>query len=158
MKILGIDPGLAATGWAIVEKAKTPLLGDYGCITTAKTASFASRLDAIFRKSQAIIRQYRPDILAIEELFFAKNSKTAINVAQAMGVVKLAGQQANIPVIGYTPLHIKIAIVGYGRADKHQVEFMVKKILHRRESIKPNHAADAVAVALTHLFQNPQLK
>jgi len=157
MKVLGIDPGLASTGWAVLSKALRPQLEAYGCITTAKASGFTARLEEIFQAISEIIRQNRPAAMAVEELFFAKNSKTAIMVAQAIGVIKLAGVKAKIPVFGYTPLHVKMATVGYGQADKRQVEFMVKKILHRQEAIKPNHAADAVAVALTHLQRNPRL-
>ena len=157
MKILGIDPGLASTGWAVIQKEKTPLLAAYGCIHTSQKKGFSQRLAIIFQKITAIIDKHHPQAMAIEDLFFAKNSKTALNVAQAMGVIKLAAIQAKLPIYVYTPLHIKTTMVGYGRADKHQVEFMVKKVLHRQEAIKPNHAADAVAAALTHLFQNQQL-
>ncbi len=157
MNVLGIDPGLASTGWAILEPGRPPRLANYGCIRTNKSLTLPERLAAIFQETAAVIRENNPQVLAIEELFFAKNTKTAILVSQAIGVIKLAGVKAKIAVFGYTPLHVKMATVGYGQADKHQVEFMVKKILHRQEAIKPNHAADAVAVAITHLQHNPKL-
>ncbi len=157
MRILGIDPGLAATGWAILEKASPPRLLQFGCVKTKKVTPFSQRLAIIFGAIGQIIKEYQPQIMAVEDLFFAKNSKTALKVAQAMGIIRLAGYQGKLQILTYTPLHIKTTIVGYGRADKRQIEFMVQKTLRRRAAIRPNHAADAVAVALTHLFQNQKL-
>lgn len=158
MKIIGIDPGLAKTGWAIIEQGQQAKLLASGCISTSKDKNLAQRLSQIFEETKKIISEYKPDQMAVEDLFFCKNQKTAINVAQAMGVVKLAGQEREIEVFGYSPTNIKTAIVGHGRAQKQQVEFMVKQILNLKKDIKPDHASDAVAVALTHLFTNQQLK
>jgi crossover junction endodeoxyribonuclease RuvC len=158
MFILGIDPGLAATGWAVLEKANPPVLVDYGCIKTNKEDNFAERLLQIADFLKEIIDQYQPAAMAIEELFFAKNVKTAIKVAQVAGVIKLTGRRLGLTIFEYTPLNIKITITGYGRADKKQLEIMVGKLLRLKKTIHPNHAADAVAVGLTHCFTNRKLK
>lgn len=158
MRIIGIDPGLAQTGWAIVEQAQPAKLIAYGSIQTSKNKTLAQRLSQIFEETKLIIKKYQPDHMAVENLYFCQNQKTAINVAQAMGVVKLAGQERKIKVTGYSPTNIKTSIVGHGRAQKQQVEFMVKQLLNRKEDIKPDHASDAVAVALTHMFTNDQLR
>ncbi len=130
----------------------------YGTITTSKDKTLVQRLSQIFEETKEVIEKYKPDEMAVENLYFCRNQKTAINVAQAMGVVKLAGQERNLAVSGYSPTNIKTAIVGHGRAQKQQVEFMVKQILNLKGEIKPDHASDAVAVALTHLFTNKRLE
>jgi len=158
MKILGIDPGLAATGWAIIEKSNQPTLIDCGCFKTKSGLDFSARLQSIYQEVKKIIKQFSPQAMAIEGLYFAKNITSAIKVAQAEGVIKLAGKQMGLDVFEYSPLNIKIAITSYGKADKAQVEFMVKQLLHLKTSIKPDHAADAVAVGLTHSFTNLKLK
>ncbi len=164
MIILGIDPGVANTGWAILrKKSPTAINGeaeliDYGCLTTQKEKEFASRLGDIFKGIRKLIIKFRPQEMAIEGLFFAKNVKSAIKVSQAQGVIILAGQQSGLPVVEYTPLNVKITIAGYGRAQKKQIEIMVAKILGLEKKIRPNHAADAVAVGLTHCFTNEKLK
>jgi crossover junction endodeoxyribonuclease RuvC len=158
MKILGIDPGLAETGWAVVEQAQPAKLIAHGSIHTSKNKALVQRLSQIFDDTKEIINKYQPDHMAVENLYFSKNQKTAINVAQAMGVVKLAGRERNLEVSGYSPTNIKTAIVGHGRAQKQQVEFMVKQLLNIKKAIKPDHASDAVAVALTHMFTNNQLR
>jgi len=157
MIVLGIDPGLAATGWAALRKTKRAQLVDYGCIKTDKNDPFHQRLDDIHQQIKKLIAKQKPQALAIEEIFFAKNAKTALLVVQVMGVIKMTAHQAGLEVAGYTPLNIKSAITGYGRADKKQIEFMVVKTLGLKQNIKPDHAADAAAVALTHIFTNPQL-
>ena len=158
MRIIGIDPGLASTGWAIIKKSSQPTLIDYGCFKTKSGVDLSTRLQSIHKKTQKIIKKFSPKAMAIEGLFFAQNITSAIKVAQAQGVIKLAGKQAALGVFEYSPLNIKMAITGYGKADKTQVEFMVKQLLHLKTGIKPNHAADAVAVGLTHSFTNLKLK
>lgn len=157
MIVLGIDPGLASTGWAVIKKVSHPQLLAYGCLTTKKSLALPDRLGQIAAELTELIHQQKPAVLAIEEIFFAKNVKTAIIVAQVMGVIKMIGQQAGLTVASYTPLNIKTTITGYGRADKDQVETMVGRVLGLKAKIKPNHAADAVAVGLTHLFTNKKL-
>ena len=152
MIILGIDPGLASTGWAILKKESEPSLLEYGCIKTHKDAEFPSRLSLIYREVTDLVTRTKPDVLAIEELFFARNVKSAINVAHTLGVVKLAGNEQNVPIFGYTPLNIKMLMTGYGRSKKPQIQEAVGKILNIDKKIKPDHAADAVAVALSHIF------
>jgi len=159
MVILGIDPGLASIGWAVLkfEKGVFKLI-ECGCIQTEKEVSFSSRLGIIFEEIKKLAVKFDLDVLAVEELFFAKNVKTAISVAQCLGVIKLAGNLLKLPVFEYTPLNVKMTITGYGRAEKHQVEMMVKQTLGLKNEIKPSHASDAVAVALTHCFTNQKMK
>jgi len=158
MIILGIDPGLASTGWAIVKKESSNNLVDCGCFRTAAGLDFSTRLGHLFQAVEDLIKRFSPEVMAVEELFFAQNVKTAIKVAQAQGVIKLAGARLGLKVAEYAPLNIKMAITGYGRGDKKQIEFMVKKLLNLDREIKPSHAADAAAVALTHIFTNQNLK
>ena len=153
MIILGIDPGLATIGYGVIEvignKFKTL---EYVIISTPAKMDFANRLLKIHRDLDMIIRKYRPDDIAFEELFFNKNVKTAINVAHARGVLILTSKMYNEELYEYTPLQIKQAVVGYGRADKNQVQQMVKFILNLEKIPKPDDAADALAVALIHAF------
>lgn len=159
MNVLGIDPGLASIGWAVLESKKGKFkLIDYGCFETEKESDFSARLEIIFEEVKKLAEKYCLDVLAVEELYFAKNVKTAIRVSECLGVIKLAGQKMNLPVWEYTPLNVKMTITGYGRAEKGQMEFMVKQTLGIKDKIKPSHAADAVAVALTHCFTNHKLK
>jgi crossover junction endodeoxyribonuclease RuvC len=158
MMILGIDPGLASVGWAVVENNKGIRLVECGCFVTEKETVFPRRLEIIFREIENLAKKFHLDVMAVEELYFAKNVKTAILVAQCLGVIKLAGGRLGLPVFEYTPLNVKMTITGYGRADKKQIEFMVKQTLKIKERIKPSHAADAAAVALTHCFTNKKLK
>jgi crossover junction endodeoxyribonuclease RuvC len=110
-------------------------------------------LRKIYEFLEELIKTHKPDALAVESLFFEKNAKTAIDVAAARGVILLVGELAGLPIAQYTPLQVKSALTGYGKADKSQVEFMVGKILHLKEKIKPDDAAEAVAIALTHAFR-----
>lgn len=158
MNVLGIDPGLASIGWAVLEFAKGFKLIECGCFKTKKGEDFSSRLAIIFEEIKKLTKKYDLEVLAVEGLYFAKNVKTAIGVAQCLGVIKLAGKKLGLRVVEYTPLNVKMTITGYGRAEKQQVEFMVKQTLGIKGEIKPNHAADAVAVALTHCFTNSKLK
>lgn len=147
--ILGIDPGLENTGWGIIDKGR---LVECGVIFTDKKDKSEERLEKIFEEIQGIIKKYQVNEVVMESLFFAKNVRSAMAVAQAIGVIKVAAKNLGKPVFEYTPLQIKMALVGYGRAEKEQVETMVRSCLNLEEAITPSHASDAVAVALTHGF------
>ena len=151
MYILGIDPGLAIVGWGVVEYKdnKFSTLG-YGAITTPAGIDVEQRLLQIYDGVDGVIKKYKPDEIAIEELFFNTNQKTAIAVAEARGVIMLCGIQNKIPLYEYTPLQVKQAVVGYGRAEKKQVMDMVRRLLNLSAAPKPDDAADAVAIALCH--------
>ncbi len=156
--ILGIDPGLASTGWGIIKKGGSRLaLIDFGCISTLPQSQFPKRLKEIHGALKKIIRKYQPSRLALEELFFAKNVKTALKVSEVRGVIQLTAIQSHLPIIEFTPLQIKQALVGYGRADKNQIQKMVKLHLNLQEIPKPDHAADALAVAITCAQTNMQI-
>lgn len=149
MIILGIDPGTALTGCGIIEReGGSNKLINYNCITTAPSSSNADRLVEIDRQLRRIIRRYRPQVAAVEDLFFFKNVKTAIKVSQARGVILARIARAGLPVFEYTPLQVKMAVTGYGRANKTQVQKMVKCLLCLEEIPKPDDAADALAVAI----------
>lgn len=151
MLILGIDPGLAIVGYSLVEKKGNRFsVCDYGVIRTPAEATNCQRLMTIFEELSNLIATYQPDEMAVEELFFNKNVKTAIEVGQARGVILLTGVQAGLRVAEYTPLQVKQAVVGYGRASKEQVQQMVKALLNLSSLPKPDDAADALAVAICH--------
>lgn len=154
MKILGIDPGIGRLGWAILEtnKGTKPKLLDYGCIDTPAKTELNKRLKIIFDFLSELIRSSHPDSIALESLFFTKNVKTAIDVGAARGVCLLCAEMRSIPTTHYTPTQIKSSLTGFGKADKKQIQFMVKSILNLKEIPKPDDAADAVAIALTHSF------
>lgn len=148
--ILGIDPGLATTGYGVIQKEKD---GSFkmicnGIISTAADQIFASRLQEIHQQLNEIIKKYRPDKFAVEELFFCKNVKTALAVGHARGVIVLTASQNSLPIFEFTPLQIKQAVASYGRADKKQVQSMVKILLNLKTIPKPDDAADALAVAI----------
>ncbi len=151
MIILGIDPGLAIVGYSVIEYKGSqfkPL--EYGAITTDSKMLFPDRVKIIYKELLDIIDEFKPDDLAIEELFFNKNVKTVIKVAQARGIEILAAANRGLEIYEYTPLQIKQATVGYGRAEKHQVQEMVKLLLNLKEIPKPDDVADALAVAICH--------
>ncbi len=153
MRILGIDPGIARCGWGTIEVQKSKIKHQkYGCIETKQDVPVEERLRAVYEQITEIIKKEKPDILAIEELFFNTNAKTAFVVGQARGVVLLASAKQNIPVAIYTPLQVKVAVTGYGRAQKNQIGQMVKVLLKLKEVPKPDDIADALAIALTHAF------
>lgn len=154
--ILGIDPGLANVGWAVLKDEKT--LVKCGCIVTKTNKESSKRLGEIYEALEMIIKDFGIDEIAIETLFFAKNKLSALKVAEMIGVIKVCGCKNKLSVFGYTPLQVKMALVGYGRAEKEQVEQMVRNILGLEENISPSHASDAVAVALTHVFTNKDLQ
>jgi len=152
MTILGIDPGYATVGFGIVQGDRVRhRLVQYGVIKTPAGGAFAPRLKQIFDDTTVLIRQFTPDAIAIEELFFNKNEKTAIQVSHARGVLLLAGEIVGVPIFEYTPLQVKQAITGYGRAEKQQMMEMVKRHLGLTQIPKPDDAADALAIALCHL-------
>jgi crossover junction endodeoxyribonuclease RuvC len=149
--ILGIDPGTAITGWGVIKETKKKVgVVAYGCIETSKNKTDVQRLKETANDLEAIIKEYQPDEMAIEELFFFKNLKTAIKVAQSRGVLMYVTTQNKISVDEYTPLQIKQALTGYGRADKKQMQLMVQQILKLKDIPKPDDAADALAVAICH--------
>lgn len=152
MRVLGIDPGYATIGFGILDfdKNKTTVV-DYGVIETPKNEGFPQRLVMIEEGVHALIDKYSPDEVSIEELFFAKNVTTGINVAHARGVILATVVQRIGNIFEYTPLQIKQALTGYGRADKHQIQSMVKTLLNLKSIPRPDDAADALAVALTHI-------
>lgn len=147
--ILGIDPGVAITGYGIIKKQGQKLsLLDYGCIFTEATTPNNQRLNIIHQQLKKIIRKYKPKVTAVEELFFCKNVKTALKVGQARGVILLTAVSHNLPTHEFTPLQVKQAITGYGRADKKQIQKMVQVLLNLKKIPKPDDAADALAIAI----------
>lgn len=151
MIILGIDPGTAATGYGVIEKTSQRLkVLDYGCIVTKPGLSTAERLGEINEELTELIKRYKPGAMAIEDIFFSKNLKTAVKVSQARGVMILAACKERVSVAEYTPLQVKLAITSYGRADKSQVQSMVKVLLGLKKVPEPDDAADALAVAICH--------
>jgi len=153
MVILGVDPGFARVGWAIIKYQISNIkYQKAGCIETSKNVDLSERLAYVYKKVCGLIKENKPDALAIEELFFTTNAKTAFKVGEARGVIILAGAMQKIPVFSYTPLQVKITVTGYGKADKVQVGKMVKAILKLREMPKLDDTVDAIAVALTHAF------
>lgn len=151
MVIFGIDPGYAIVGCGIVkyEKNNFTLMG-YGAVTTDKDMPFNKRLSKIYDDLTELLQKFKPDAVSIERLYFNTNQKTAIDVAQARGVIVLAVEQAGIPLYEYTPLQVKQSIVGYGRAEKFQVQEMTRMFLHLDKIPKPDDAADALALAICH--------
>ena len=154
MVILGIDPGIATTGYGVCRKEKDKFTYiDCGVIETAKGQRVERRVKCVHDAVVRLIERFQPEALAIEELFFANNQKTVINVAQARGVILLAAEERGIPIFEYTPLQVKQAVVGYGRAEKKQVMEMVRILFHLPGVPRPDDAADALAIALTHGYR-----
>lgn len=155
MKILGIDPGIGRCGWGVIDSqgAKLTVQG-FGCIETSSKKEIPSRLQEIYAEVSNIIKTYKPDALAIEELFFNTNAKTAFVVGQARGVILLVASQSKLDIAIYTPLQVKMSLTGYGRAEKEQIGKMVKTLLDLKEIPKPDDTADALAIALTHAFSH----
>ena len=149
--ILGIDPGTALVGWAVLrDNQGTVETVAYGHIDTSPTIPLAARLAEIARDLRGIVARYRPDEVAIEELFFFKNQTTVMAVSQARGAIILTLEELGVTIAEYTPLQVKQALTGYGRADKQQVQLMIKNILGLKEIPKPDDTADALAIALCH--------
>ncbi|WGS65974.1 crossover junction endodeoxyribonuclease RuvC [Marinitoga aeolica] len=151
MRILGIDPGYGRIGYGVIEKTGNNFkLIDFGVIETDKKADLNARLLEIFDKLNNLIKDYNPDEAAVESLFFFKNVKTAIQVGEARGVILLALQKASIPIFEYTPYQVKQAITGYGRAEKGQIQRMLKVVFNLKKTPTPDDAADALAIAFCH--------
>jgi len=148
---LGIDPGIAIAGYGVIKvQGNSFKTIEYGVIRTSSQKETPERLQEIYQGVSQIIDQYKPETMAIEELFFNKNVKTALVVGEARGVAMLAAYQRGLTVYEYTPLQVKQAVVGYGRAEKQQVQFMVKSLLNLSEIPRPDDAADALAIAICH--------
>ena len=152
MIVLGVDPGTAIVGYSVIEYEKNKYrVLDYGCIYTDKDEDMPVRLEKIYDGLDGIVKIWKPQDMAVEELYFFKNQKTVIKVGQARGVITLCGQKNSLDLYSYTPLQVKMGIAGYGRADKKQIQEMVKVILGLDEIPKPDDAADALAIAITHI-------
>ncbi len=151
MVVLGIDPGVATIGFGVLraERGKNTLL-QYGVITTPAGIPLSQRLVQIDQDMEQLIRQFKPDEMAVEELFFSKNITTGIAVAHGRGVILLAAEKLGVPVFEYTPMQVKQAVVGYGAAQKRQVMLMTQRLLGMKEVPKPDDAADALAIAICH--------
>ncbi len=153
MIILGIDPGTARTGYGIIKKSRFLKCIDYNVIYTKPNPNAGKRLKEINNRLSKIIKKYQPDILAIENVYFFKNLKTAIPVSQAKGAILLTAAKKNLPVYEFSPLQVKLAVTGNGRADKKEVQEKVKEMLKLKEIPKPDDAADALAIAITYLLK-----
>jgi crossover junction endodeoxyribonuclease RuvC len=152
MKALGIDPGTATTGFGILESIGDDIkVVDYGCIKTSSKETSSARLEKIHSGIKKLISKHKPKCVAVEKLFFGANTKTAMAVGQARGVILLTASEAGLDIAEYTPLQVKIALTGYGRADKQQMQQMVKRLLKLDVIPKPDDAADALAIALCHM-------
>lgn len=151
MRVLGIDPGVATIGFGLVEvdRCRQTLLR-YGVITTPAGLPLSRRLLQISEDMEELLRQFKPQEMAVEELFFTKNITTGIAVAHGRGVILLAAEQAGVPVYEYTPMQVKQAVAGYGGADKRQVMLMTQRLLKMKEIPRPDDAADALAIAICH--------
>jgi crossover junction endodeoxyribonuclease RuvC len=153
MIVLGIDPGLFLTGWGVVEALSKDKINaiQYGCIKTTSPIPLIERLHTIHNELQAVINRYKPEVVAIEELFFFKASKTTASVEQSRGAIVLTISMNKIPLFEYNPRCVKVALTGYGSADKHQMQCMVKTFLKLKEVPKPDDAADALAMTICHI-------
>ncbi len=165
MVILGIDPGYAIVGYGVISYRNNHFsVIDYGAITTDAKTPFNKRLEIIYDELTAIIEKYSPEAMAIEKVFYNSNAKTVIDVSQARGVIMLAAQKKSLPAYEYTPLQVKQSVVGYGRAEKKQVQEMIRRILGLEKVPKPDDTADALAMAVCHghasgsLMQNMRIK
>jgi crossover junction endodeoxyribonuclease RuvC len=159
LRILGIDPGYAIMGYGILDKNGSSLkLVDVGAVTTDKDMDMSDRLKVLYASLMEIIAEYQPEEVAIEELYFNTNAKTVIFVGEARGVAILACANSGLPIYEYTPLQIKTSVTGNGRAEKKQVQSMVKLLLGMEEIIKPDDAADAVAAAICHAKSGTAMK
>lgn len=151
LRILGIDPGYAIVGYGVLDYNKNRFsVAGFGAITTKAKTPFADRLFDIYNDMITVIDKYKPEVLSIEKLYFNTNSTTAIDVAQARGVIVLAAKVKGVKIFEYTPLQVKQAVTGYGRAEKHQVMEMVKNLLSLERVPKPDDTADALALAICH--------
>lgn len=160
MLVIGIDPGTASTGYGVVRQTQDGGLEavDFGVITTTPDEPMPQRLKKLFLELRALLEKHRPESSAVEQLFFQRNVKTAITVGQARGVVLLSLAEAGISTAEYTPMEIKQAVIGYGGADKRQIQDMVKALLGMEERPQPDDAADALAVAVCHLHSRATMR
>ncbi len=158
--ILGIDPGLADTGYGVIKKNNNGKLicQEYGVVKTSAGEELGERLETINKKLDKIIKKHKPGLIAVEQLFFCKNVKTALLVGQARGVILLTARQSKIPTVEFTPLQVKQAVSSYGQAGKLQVQKMVKLLLNLKELPKPDDAADALAIAICAANSEPSRK
>ena len=151
MRVLGIDPGYAIVGWGVVEYISNRFAPiGYGAVITEKDTPFEQRLVEIYESVFDICKRYQPEALSIEKLYYQHNQTTVIGVAEARGVILLAAAQCGVPIYEYTPMQVKQAMVGYGKAEKRQIQEMVKLLLRMDDIARPDDAADALAIALTH--------
>lgn len=151
MIILGIDPGYAIVGFGVLEyRGNRFRVIDFGAITTQAGMPFNRRLEIIYDELTAIIEKHKPEAMSVEKVFYNSNAKTVIDVSQARGVIMLAAQKSRLPVFEYTPLQVKQSVVGYGRADKKQIQEMIRRILGLEKVPKPDDTADALAMAICH--------
>lgn len=151
MRILGIDPGYAIVGFGVLDYDNVRFrVVKYGAITTSPETPFNDRLAEIFDDMNGLFEAFKPDCMSIEKLFFNTNVTTGIDVAEARGVILMSAAKQKIPIYEYTPLQVKVAVTGYGRAEKHQVQEMTRNILSLKEIPKPDDAADALAIAVCH--------
>ena len=151
MRILGIDPGYAIVGWGVLDYQNTRFsVVDYGAVLTEAGTPFDRRLEQIYDEVCGIMLRYRPQSMAIEKLFYNTNAKTVIDVGQARGALVLAARKCGLTIAEYTPLQVKQSVVGYGRAEKKQVQEMTKLILNLPQIPKPDDTADALAIAICH--------
>ncbi len=159
MRVLGIDPGLAIVGWGVVDRLNGMTFQPvgYGSINTPAHTEIPYRLAMIHKNMNRIIEKYKPDEIAVEELFFTNNITTGIAVAEARGVILLAAEEHGIPVAEYTPMQVKQAVVGYGLAEKRQIIAMVTSLLNLPKPPKPDDTADAIAIALCHGYSASSL-
>jgi len=155
MRILGVDPGTATTGYGVISVwGKKIKVLSYGCIQTEMKDAPEKRLEQIYKQIKRLLKKEKPHIVSIERLFFFKNTKTVMAVSQAKGVILMACSEKKVPVVEYTPLEIKQALAGYGRATKKDIQNAIKKILGLKEIPRPDDAADALAIALCHRYLN----
>ncbi|MBT3216165.1 MAG: crossover junction endodeoxyribonuclease RuvC [Candidatus Marinimicrobia bacterium] len=158
MQVIGIDPGLSATGYALLEENKGKVIAKmYGTITPPKGKTLADRLEYLFSKSTEIIKEIQPDVMAIEDTFFHKNFKSALMLGQARGVLILAAARMGIHCVEFAPKKVKMSVVGNGNASKEQVQYMVKQILKLKEMPKSLDISDAMAIGLCYINQNKYL-
>jgi len=158
MRALGIDPGYAIVGYGLLDYEKNHFsVVEYGAVTTESDLPFAERLEQIYTGVNLLISKFRPDSMAIEKLFFNTNAKTVIDVSQARGVLVLAARLQRVPVFEYTPLQVKQSVVGYGRAEKKQVQEMTRILLNLAKIPRPDDAADALAMAICHCHSSGSL-
>ena len=151
MIVLGLDPGLAIVGYGVIDIEGNRLsYVNHGCVYTTPDMSMPERLDKVYDGVVELIETYKPEVISIEELFFAKNAKTAINVAHARGVMLLACRKKGVKMLEFTPRQVKQAVAGYGAGDKKQIQYMVKVLLNLKEIPKPDDAADGLALAITY--------